>query len=55
MTIFVLYKSLLVDDYMFKSINEYSITLFVAVINASFHAIITRNDFDRLIHLLKKL
>ena len=55
MTVLVLYKSLLVDDYMFESTDECLVALFVAVIDASFHAVIARNDFDRLVYLLKKL
>ena len=51
----VLYESLLVDDYICESTNECLVALFVAVINASFHAVITRNNFDRLVDLLKKL
>ena len=45
MTVLVSYESLSIDNYMFELV-KCSVALFAAVINASFHAIIVRNDFD---------
>ena len=43
------------DDYVFESIDEYSIALFAVVVNSSFYTVLTRNDFDESIHLSKRL
>ena len=45
MTVFVSYESLSVGDYMFELV-ECLVALFAAVVDALFHAVITRNDFD---------
>ena len=39
---------------MYELTEDYSIILFIIIINSSFYAILIRNDFDRLIQLFKK-
>ena len=43
------------DNYVFKSVDKCSIALFAVVVNLSFYAVLTRNNFDKSIHLLKRL
>ena len=54
-TISIALMKLPFDDYVFESIDECSIALFAAVMNLSFYIVLTRNDFDESIYLLKRL
>ena len=55
MAISIAFMKLSFDDYVFESVDECPVTLFAAVVNLSFHIVLTRNDFDKSIHLLKRL
>ena len=54
-TISIAFMKLSFDDYVFKSVDECSIALFAVVMNLSFYTMLTRNNFDESIHLLKRL
>ena len=43
------------DNFIFKSSSDYLVTLFVAIIDLSFYAILARNNIDKLILLLRKM
>ena len=55
MTISIALMKLSFDDYVFESVDKCSIALFAVVINLSFYVVLTRNNFDESIHLLKRL
>lgn len=42
------------DNFLFKSVKKYSITLYTIVINSLFYVVLARNDLDRLIYLSKR-
>ena len=54
-TILIALMKLLFDNYVFESIDKCSVALFVIVMNSSFYIVLTRNNFDKSIHLLKRL
>ena len=55
MIILIEYVILFVEDnVLFEFIKDF-ITLFIIVMNFLFHVILTRNNLNKLIHLIKKL
>ena len=55
MTMLIEHVKLFFKDYMFEFVNGCFITLFVIMINFSFYAILTYNDFKQIIQLPRKL
>ena len=45
MIMLIKHVKLFLKNYIFESINGYSIVLFIIIINSSFHVILIRNDF----------
>ena len=43
------------NDFLFEPIKDYSIALFIAIIDSLFYAVLIRNDFDYIIYLSRKL
>lgn len=46
LAILIEYSELSISDYIFKLVNEYSIALFIILVNLSFHAVLARNDLN---------
>ena len=43
------------SDFLFEFFKNYLVILFTAIINSLFHVVLTRNNLNQLIHLIRKL